>query len=90
LANLTSNLLLVEIVDRYARLETLPEWLEPEIATVMESRLRAARAAGELGQTHEERGSCMLYVEFRRRYGAGRPSCLRGHGERPNLDGEAQ
>lgn len=88
LASLTSNLLLIEVVDRYARLEALPEWLDDNIAQVLESRLRDARAAGELGVTREERGACMLYVQFRRRYGTGRPACLRGHGERPNFEGE--
>ncbi len=95
LAGFTSNLLLIEVVDRYARLEALPEWLDENLSSLLEPRLRDARAAGELGVTREERGSCMLYVEFRRRYGAGRPSCLRGHGERPNFladvrHGEAQ
>ncbi len=78
-----SNLLLVEIVDRYARLEALPEWVEPGLAERLVPRLQQARRAGALGEVREQRGSCVLYVEFNRRYGRERPSCLRGRGERP-------
>ena len=81
-----SNILLIEIVDRFARIEGIPEWVDPELESLLRPRLEAARSGGVLGETREERGACMLYVEFQRRYGTSRPACLRGHGERPEFD----
>jgi len=78
-----SNVLLLEAVDRYARLGELPAYLEPALARALEPRLSAARQAGELGETTEIRGACMLYVDFRRRYGRDRAHCLRRHGAWP-------
>jgi len=78
-----NNLLLLEAVDRYARLAELPAYLDPAIAEVLEPRLAAARANGALGETTEVRGACMLYADFRRRYGRDRAYCLRRHGDWP-------
>lgn len=77
------NLLLVEVVDRYARMAQLPEWLSADQVRRIEPQLRQARQAGALGQAREQRGACVLYIAFERRYGRLRPSCLRGHGEPP-------
>ena len=78
-----SNALLVEMVDRYARLEQLPEYTDSAVASIVEPKLRAAKLAGQLGETTTERGGCGIYVEFRRRYGPERANCLRGHGTEP-------
>ncbi|MBX3250991.1 MAG: hypothetical protein KF901_27690 [Myxococcales bacterium] len=77
------NLLLIEAVDRYARLGTLPAYLEPNVAELLEPRLAAAKAAGALGEAFSRPGACGLYVDFRRRYGPNRALCLRGHGTQP-------
>ena len=78
-----SNVLLIEAVDRYARLGELPEYLEEPIRSALEPRLSAAKEAGVLGEPTEVRGACMLYADFRRRYGRERASCLRRHGAWP-------
>jgi endonuclease YncB( thermonuclease family) len=78
-----SNLELREFVRRYARIGELPEYLHEPARTPVEARLAQERAQGLLGQTRTERGSCALYVEFTRRYGRERASCLRDHGTAP-------
>jgi endonuclease YncB( thermonuclease family) len=78
-----SNLLLIEIADRYARLGTVPEWVTAEQQHLLLPQLEGAKRAGALGQPRQERSSCHLYVDFTRRYGRERPSCLRGRGVRP-------
>ncbi|HJK94732.1 MAG TPA: hypothetical protein RMH85_16155 [Polyangiaceae bacterium LLY-WYZ-15_(1-7)] len=77
------NQLLIELVDRYARLGELPEYTPEEMATALEPRLQAARESGLLGETEEVLGACMLYTAFTRRYGRERAPCLMGHGSRP-------
>jgi micrococcal nuclease len=75
------NLHLIEFVSRYRRLGTLPEYLEGELRAQIEERLGRENDAGALGDTYTEAdASCMLYVDFRRRYGRERAACLRGHG----------
>ena len=78
-----SNILLIELVDRYARLAELPEWVTAEEKILLQPQLEGARRAGALGQPQPVRSSCVLYVDFTRRYGRDRPDCLRGHGVRP-------
>ena len=77
------NFHLLEFARRFARLGELPEYLTGDVRALVEARLTADRAEGRLGTTHQERGSCMLYVDFTRRYGGDRASCLRGHGSVP-------
>lgn len=77
------NLLLVEFVDRYARLGVLPEYTPDEVRAALQPRLAQARQGGELGQTHEVPGSCMVYAEFTRRYGPNRAECFRGRDYQP-------
>jgi endonuclease YncB( thermonuclease family) len=72
-----TNILLVEIVDRFARVRGFPAWVPAEARAALEPRL----AAANLGATARAPGSCMLYVAFERRYGGTRPACLRGHGD---------
>jgi len=81
-----SNLLLLEITGRFARTGALPGWVTGTLHDEIEARLVAARDAGRIGPVHEERGSCMLYVPFDRRYysrGAAAAPCLSGHGTLP-------
>jgi endonuclease YncB( thermonuclease family) len=77
------NLLLIEAVDRYARLGELPEYTAEDAAALLEPKLRMARESGRLGETREVRGACMVYADFRRRYGRDRAACLRRHGSWP-------
>ncbi|NCQ61992.1 MAG: nuclease [Myxococcales bacterium] len=77
------NLLLVELVDRYARLGALPEYTTPEVRAAVEPILAQAKASGELGQTRSVQGSCMVYAAFDRRYGPNRAECFRGRNWQP-------
>jgi len=74
------NLLLIELVDRFARLQQLPEYTDEAVAEVVRPVLEQAMASGELDRGEEQLGSCMNYTEFRRRYGRERASCLRDRG----------
>lgn len=78
-----SNALLMEFVRRYARIGELPAYLEEPARAGVEARLAQERAQGLLGATRTVQGSCALYVEFTRRYGRERASCLRDHGTAP-------
>ncbi len=74
---------LVEVAARFSRLGEVPAYLPEPARTAVIARLTTERDLGALGTTHEERGACMLYVDFTRRYGRSRASCLRGHGTTP-------
>lgn len=77
------NLHLMELAARFARRGELPEYLTDETARqAVGAHLSQVRARGGL-QTQTVRGSCALYVDFRRRYGRDRAWCLRGHGTTP-------
>ncbi|MDQ3031708.1 MAG: thermonuclease family protein [Myxococcota bacterium] len=78
-----SNLHLMEFARRYARIGELPEYVSAAARAPLEARLAQERAQGLLGTTRTEPGSCALYVEFTRRYGRERASCLREHGTAP-------
>ncbi len=78
-----SNLLLIELVDRYARLGTVPEYTAEPVRAAVEPLLEQAKASGELGASTERRGACHLYVALTRRYGRNRAPCLRGRGTLP-------
>lgn len=78
-----SNLLLMEVVARFARIGSVPEYFTGPAHDGTVARLEAARAAGTLPATHTRRAACMLYVAFERRYGSHRADCLRGHGTLP-------
>lgn len=83
------NLLLIELVDRYARLGQVPEYTDEAIKTVVEPVLANARSSGTLGSTQTVRGACHLYAAFTRRYGRNRASCLHGRGQwPPHMRGE--
>ncbi len=78
-----SNLELIEFVTRFTRNGALPAYATGDARAPLEARLTADREAGRLGQTHQEPGSCAIYVDFTRRYGQHRASCLAGHGTLP-------
>lgn len=81
------NLHLIEFVSRYRRIGELPEYLEGPGRELIEQRLASEQQQGLLGETHTERGSCMINVPFQRRYGNRRASCLIGHGTTPDGGG---
>jgi hypothetical protein len=74
------NIVLFELVSRYVRKHELPESVPEEIRPAITARLQAEERAGQLGTTHQVPGPCMLYAQFRRRYGPNRAYCMRGHG----------
>ncbi len=78
-----TNLHLTEFAARFARTGALPEYLTGPSRDPILRYLEAARASGRLGETTTRRGSCMINVDFTRRYGAGRAACLAGHGTLP-------
>lgn len=82
------NLHLIGIVSRFARKNELPGYLPEELGPDLTAHLQAELDAGSLGQTHQARGSCALYVEFERRYGQNRAQCLRGHGNWSEFTGQ--
>ena len=78
-----TNLELIEFATRFARRGELPAYATGPSHDLLLARLTEERAAGHLGATHEEPGACFLYVDFTRRYGRARASCLEGHGTLP-------
>ncbi len=78
------NLHLLEFVSRYRRVGELPEYLESPARELVQARLAREQRQGQLGETHTERGSCMIHVPFQRRYGRRQATCLRGHGTLPD------
>ncbi len=83
-----SNILLIEAVDRYARLAELPEYLEDNVRDAIHPVLRVERSEGRLGTPQERIGACMIYADFLRRYGRNRASCFFDHGTHPpHLEG---
>jgi endonuclease YncB( thermonuclease family) len=77
-----SNMVLLELVDRFARTGGQPDYLDASIREPIVQHLAPIRASGGL-PTHQQRGSCGLYVPFERRYGSRRAACLMGHGTVP-------
>jgi endonuclease YncB( thermonuclease family) len=85
-----SNTLLIEIVSRFVRRGELPGYLPEALHAPLIERLTPMRDSGQLGQTHQAPGACMIYAEFERRYGPDRASCVRGHGNWTGRPGEPQ
>lgn len=68
---------LQQLVGDYARLGWFGGVKDKAIVQKLETRLGEMRAQGLLGDAQPEKGSCMLFVPFERRYGKARPDCLR-------------
>jgi endonuclease YncB( thermonuclease family) len=77
-----SNIVLTELTSRFARRGELPGYTEAAARDALTARLTPEREAGRL-TSHEQRGSCGIYVPFERRYGRNRANCLAGHGTVP-------
>lgn len=77
------NFHLREFARRFARLGDVPPYLTGPSRDPIVAYLTMARSRGELGETRTERGACMLYVDFQRRYGRDRARCLAEHGTLP-------
>lgn len=74
------NLNLEALVSRFVRTGEIPGSVPSSLHPALTRRLADERDRGLLGETRKERGSCVLYVPFERRYGADRAPCLRGRG----------
>jgi endonuclease YncB( thermonuclease family) len=79
-----SNIVLTELVARYTRRGSLPEYLDASVRDPLSAHLAQV---GDL-PSRTQRGSCGIYVPFERRYGRSRAHCLEGHGTvPPDLEG---
>lgn len=80
MADLVSTLTksrLTQVVTDYAQLGWF-RGIDDEAAKVrLTERLAEMQAAGQLGDAEFGEGACVVYVDFQRRYGDGRASCLR-------------
>lgn len=74
------NFHLREFAARYLRTGAIPEYVNLEARSPLEKWLKQEKAAGRLGTLERVKGSCMIFAEFKRRYGNGRASCVRGKG----------
>jgi len=68
---------LTQIVTDYAQLGWFRGVKDEAVATRITERLAEMDAAGQLGEGDKTDGACVVYVEFERRYGDGRATCLR-------------
>lgn len=73
-----------EFITRFVRIGTLPEYVDPALGGPLLAHLEQLRARNALPTASPQRGSCMLYVAFERRYGQRRASCLADHGTVPD------
>lgn len=68
---------LTQVITDYAQLGFFPGVKDESMVARITDKLAAMEAQGHLGQPEKGKGSCVLFVEFRRRYGSGRAKCLR-------------
>ena len=52
-------------------------WLDPSHRAAGEAAFKALESAGWVEAAHSDLKTCMLYVDFRRRFGASRAVCLK-------------
>lgn len=83
LAEVPGNLYLMEFARRFLRNGGLPDYAPEAAREPLIRRLTTEREEGLLGAAASVRGSCMLYVDWERRYGRDRAQCLSGHGTVP-------
>jgi endonuclease YncB( thermonuclease family) len=74
-----STLHLSQLTWRWARTHELPSWLPADLRAPVERHLQDFEREGAFGPVTTQRGACFRYVDFRRRYGATRASCLDEH-----------
>jgi endonuclease YncB( thermonuclease family) len=68
---------LTQVVTDFAQLGWFRGVKDDAVVQRLTERLTAMQAAGQLGSGELGEGSCVVYVEFERRYGAGQATCLR-------------
>ena len=68
---------LTQVVTDFAQLGWFRGVKDAEVKDRLTAALETLDADGTFGAEPRSKGSCVLYVEFERRYGAGRASCLR-------------
>ncbi|MBW2733258.1 MAG: hypothetical protein JRH20_12765 [Deltaproteobacteria bacterium] len=67
---------LLQMVADFARLGYFVGLKDVPSRTLLARKLRSLQSAGELGGKERRRGSCMVYVPFKQRYGRARVGCL--------------
>ncbi|MCA9580958.1 MAG: thermonuclease family protein [Myxococcales bacterium] len=78
-----SNLNLIEFASRFTRKDEVPDYVPEPLRKKLTEWLAGEKRAGRLGDVHMEKGGCLIYVVFERRYGDKKAACLKGHGPRP-------
>ncbi len=68
---------LPQLVADWSRLGWFVGVKDKEAAGKLDEAMKALDAAGAFGKEQPHRGSCVVYVEFERRYGSARAACLR-------------
>ena len=65
------------VAERFVRYDAVGWLKKKDHVDPLTAALRRARAAGHLGAYEPKDGSCMVYVDFRRRFGGGKAKCLK-------------
>ncbi len=68
---------LTQVITDYAQLGFFRGVKDESMAARITDKLSAMEKGGQLGNPEKGKGSCVLFVQFQRRYGAGRAKCLR-------------
>lgn len=69
---------LAVLVSGFARTKDVSRWVKrPEHGEAFSRVLERLASGGELGRVQGAVRACMIYVDFRRRFGGGRAECLR-------------
>ncbi|MCA9600680.1 MAG: thermonuclease family protein [Polyangiales bacterium] len=75
------NINLEEFAARWVRSNDFPSYLDENTQKKLGAFFAEEKAAGRLGKAERVRGSCMVYADFKRRYGRDAASCL--HSKEP-------
>lgn len=67
------------LLSDYAREGKVTPIVPAPVRDALEQRLAALKSAGRLAASEESRDSCHVYVDFKRRFGLTRASCLARH-----------
>lgn len=68
---------LAEVAERFVRYDAVGWVKQKSHVDPLTEALRKARAAGTLGAYQPTESACMVYVDFRRRFGGGKAKCLK-------------